>query len=246
MKKEVKSGRNLLTIKLDEKIFSTNKTLYFIIFSNEKNISKQLDYFIFKYDSAKEESDFMEFLKEDKRNVTLKIKGNNYQLSFSPIALSDASYYIKAIYKDGLIKGEKIDSIAISESKGKYLQINNPSLKNFEPITCELNTDKEISYIKIMVRFNFINQKLFYLYKPVEVIYNKSETQNYTILYIIIGISGFLIIVVIILVIFILFYKKSNKDLLIKVNKISFAESDAQEKARNSDSDNLLFGKNEN
>ena len=103
-----------------------------------------------------------------------------------------------------------------------------------------------------MVRFNFLNQKLFYLYNPIEVINNKSDksdksdNQDYTILYIIIGISGFLIIVVIILVIFILLYKKSNKDLLIKVNKISFAESDAQEKARNSDSDNLLFGKNEN
>ena len=62
------------------------------------------------------------------RNVTLKITGNNYQLSFSPIALTDASYYIKAIYKDGLIEGEKMDSIAISESKGNVTAICGPIL----------------------------------------------------------------------------------------------------------------------
>ena len=235
IKTEQKSGRNLITIKLDNKFFSSNNSLYFIVFSQEKNINSQLDYFSFRYTSVKEESSFMEFLAEDKRNVDLDISGNNYKLSFSPIALTNASYYIKAIYKDGLIQGEKIDSIAISESKGKYLQMKNPSLKKLDPITCELDIDQEVSYIKVMVRYNYNNQKLFYLYKPVEVKHNL----NKTILYIIIGVCSVLVIIVIVLVIFICFYKQKNKDLLNKVNKISFAVSDGKENDPNED--NLLY-----
>ena len=252
-KTEVKSGRNLLTIKLSEDFFSSEKnnhTLYFIVFTNETNLDNKLDYFAFKYLSVKSENEFYEFLDEDKRKVTVDISGNNYKISFSPLSSIGTSYYIKAIYKDGMIQGEKMDTIAISESKGKYIQINNPTIEEDKQISYSLTIDKEISYIKVMARFNFINQKLFYLYKPEKIERKQTpetpgskEKPDKTVLYVSIGISSFFLIIIIILIIFIFIYRNKNKDLMNQVNKISFAQGGAKEV--NTVEDDLLLEKDE-
>ena len=48
-----------------------------------------------------------------------------------------------------MVYEENIDSIAISESPGKYIQINNPEYNNKDQIIFELNVSQEISYIKL-------------------------------------------------------------------------------------------------
>ena len=251
-KEEVKGGRNLLTIQLDDNFFSVNNSLYFIVFSEEKNLDNKLDYFSFMYLTTENIENFWEFLEEDKRNVTLVINDNNYGISFYPIPGLKASYYIKAIYKDELIKGEKIDTIAISESKGKYMQISNPSYKENEQISFTFKIDKEVSYIKVMARFNFINQKLFYLYKPVDI--TKSDESNpadgendsdKTFIYISIAVACVLVVIVIFLIVFTLIYNKHNKDLADQVNKISFVQSGADANEKEKVDGNLLLNDDE-
>ena len=251
---EVKCGRNLLTVELDNNFFSVNNSLYFIVFTEEKNLNNKLDYFSFMYLAEQNKDNFWEFLDEDQRDVKLALKDNNYGISFYPIPGLKASYYIKAIYKDEFIKGEKIDTIAISESKGKYMQINNPSYNEGENISLTFKIDKEVSYIKVMARFNFVNQKLFYLYKPVDLTKTNPENpddgekdsdSDKTLIYVSIGVGCALVVIVIFLIVFTLLYNKHNKDLADQVNKISFVQSGADTSEKEKVDGNLLLNDDE-
>ena len=220
------SGKKLLTCKLDEKISS----IYLIIFSNVTNLNKKLDYFVFKYLYAEKEEDFVSYFNQDKSNITLERHHSNYRIMFYPIPRHDVSYYIKAIYKNDFIKDENVNSIAISESKGKYLYINSPHYVENKRLTFDLKVNKEILYIKVLAIINLLNERMFYLYTPYEI---KSESESdkstyKTGVYIAISIACFLSIVVVFLILFIFFYNKKHKNLLGEVNRISFEESDGQ------------------
>ena len=220
------SGKKLLTCKLDEKISS----IYLIIFSNVTNLNKKLDYFVFKYLYAEKEEDFVSYFNQDKSNITLERHHSNYRIMFYPITRHDVSYYIKAIYKNDFIKDENVNSIAISESKGKYLYINSPHYVENKRLTFDLKVNKEILYIKVLAIINLLNERMFYLYTPYEI---KSESESdkstyKTGVYIAISIACFLSIVVVFLILFIFFYNKKHKNLLGEVNRISFEESDGQ------------------
>jgi hypothetical protein len=206
------------------------------------------------YLTEQNKDNFWEFLDEDQRGVKLALKDNNYGISFYPIPGLKASYYIKAIYKDEFIKGEKIDTIAISESKGKYMQINNPSYNEGENISLTFKIDKEVSYIKVMARFNFVNQKLFYLYKPVDLTKTNPENpddgendsdSDKTLIYVSIGVGCALVVIVIFLIVFTLLYNKHNKDLADQVNKISFVQSGADTSEKEKVDGNLLLNDDE-
>ena len=162
-------GRNLLTVYLDEVFFSKNDSIYLIIFTDKSNLDKKLDYFVFKYSLGQSEIDLIPPIEQIQSNVTYDVKEKLYTIMFYPIPYPDVSYFIKLIYKDGFIKGENINSIAISESKGKYLQITDPIFKENEKLYYNLQADKEVSYIKVMARFNLNTYKLFYLYTPINI-----------------------------------------------------------------------------
>ena len=159
------------------------------------------------------------------------------------------SYFIKAVYKDELIEGEKKDTIAMSESKGKYMQITNLTYNQNEKteISLEIDNNRNISYIKVMARLNLYDEKIFYLYKPAEPGNTKKDEpekeKNNTLLYVSIAVGGTLFVVALILVVFIFIYKKKNKDLVEQVNKISFVRSGAEtkEKEKGKDDGNLLL-----
>ena len=178
-------------------------------------------------------------------NITASGLDNNYKISFYPIGVSDVSYYIKAFYKDGFINGEDMDTIAISESPGKYIQIFKPDYKNVEQLSYELKTDKEVKYIKIMARLNDDQDKEFYLYTPIEVKNEytekneESESSNNTAIIVSIIVVIILAAVSVGVGIWVFIYKKRKKDILEQVNKISFSQSDAKEKEEN-DNNNLL------
>ena len=268
-------GRNVLTIVLGEEYFKKNDSIYLIIFTNETNLDKRLDYFVFKYSLGHSDIDFIPPFDQSKSNVTYYIEGNTYNIMFYPLAYKDVSYFIKLVYKDGFVKGENINSIAISESKGKYLQINDPMFKINEKLYYSIEVDEEVSYIKVMARFNLNEYKLFYLYNPVDIKNegptppptdkktddkpsdttdgkqgdttdgkkDDDEEKIGTGLIVTIVVSGVLLAVVIGLIVIILIYNRKNKDLLNKVNKISFAESGAND--RGGDSNLLLNDENE-
>ena len=94
---------------------------------------------------------------------------NDYKLSFEKAFINNsenevASYYDKGIYKDGFIKGEDVNSIAISESKGVYLQSYNTTTFSERIYLYLRNVEKELACIKVLAKItqNAVNEYLLY------------------------------------------------------------------------------------
>ena len=243
MSSEKLNGRILITVILNDNFFNSKHNLYFTIFTKEKLDSK-LGHYVFKYLNTKENSEFFPFTFKDdtvsytKSNSTGKM---NYIVNFKPIQQKDVTYYIKAVYKKSKVKNENIDSIAISESPGRFLQVNEAN--NNQPYLSFVLEDleEEISYINVLAKITIKSQKIFLLYAPLNFDASDSgggsnDKDNNTSVYIGVGIGVFLVVVIVVLVLVIIFNMRKSKDLLDRVNKISFAESKG-EKA----DDNLLI-----
>ena len=168
------SGRNILTVKLSEQNLKEYKFLYFVAFSEA--IVDGLDYFVFKYLTAKYESEYLEIkdITKDKIKVEEIIddraKSKKLKVTLTPVPYNDTTYLIKAIYTDNYKRGENLESIAMSESKGKNLLVNvhihEGKNKTFE---FDAQYEKDILYVKVMAMFNFVEEKIIYLYKPYDV-----------------------------------------------------------------------------
>ena len=162
------TGRKLITAKLSPEVLS--KPLYFIVFKNGDNYDTRLDYFVFKYMTAKQESEFKDYLSSNQTQIHVtNVGGNSYEVSFLPIESDEVTYFIKAVYANNVVYGEKIDSIAISEAKGAVMQITNPDYKEGVHLKYRIDAKESVSYIKVMARVDHNSQKMFYLYKPYEV-----------------------------------------------------------------------------
>ena len=253
---ETVNGKNTITIELTDAILKSNPKIYLIVFTKVQ-IDPKLGNYIFKYVNAKSQTK-LRSLSELNSNVTYEIVKDgekiNYKISFYPIDNTEVSYYIKAIYKKTKIKDEKIDSIAISESPGRNMQINNPKYKTGEMLNFVLEDIKEnICDIKVMAKGNYKTQKIFLLYTPIKLPDSENpfpdtpdttdpsnpsepsdpEEGNKTALYVTIGVGSVLFVFIVVLLIIVFCYKSKNKDLLDQVNKISFVE--------NKEDDNLLM-----
>ena len=119
-------GSYILKVKFDKNSIPESSSIFFIVFTKEKLFNKKLDYFSFKYMSNIKEQNFCSLLEQSKSNIQVDVNNNNYNIKFYPIEYKDTTYYIKALYIDEVVQGEKINTIAISESPGKYMQINAP------------------------------------------------------------------------------------------------------------------------
>ena len=241
-KNKTKNGKYILTFELDTDNLNADYLLYLIVFSKNE-IKPSLDNFIFRYRTFSDEKSFLQSdIIIENTDITASGKDYNYTISFYPIQQNSITYFIKAYYEDGFIEGENINSIAVSESPGTYIQINNPETEPGKQLTYYYKIDKNIKYIKILVGLNTNQDKVFYLYNPVSVkneITPKEEkkTPDNMLLYIVFGIAGFLLFAAIIVFIVICIYRKKKKDLLNNVNKISFADSGAKERT-----ESLLLG----
>jgi len=172
------NGRSVVTFKVPEND-TINNTLYLIVFNIDHQIIKsKLSNFVFKYINANDKI-YINILKTIDPNITVEQKSDqtnhstNYILTFSPfdkeVEADDVIYYIKGIYHDSLLQEENINSIAISESEGKYKQVNNPKIIDGK-IKLQLeNVDRALAYIKVMakIRKNAINE--YILYKPSDI-----------------------------------------------------------------------------
>ena len=178
-------------------------------------------YFLFKYKSSNKPIQLETDSIPKESSITASGLDNNYKINFYPIKKVGVSYYIKAFYKDGLIQGEDLDTLAISESPGKYMQIYSPAVADVEQLSYEFKTDKEVNYIKIVARYDdrLINDKELYLYAPVEVKNEQSEhtdeneengSSNNAGLYVAISVLIILVLVVIGIGIWVFIYKKRN------------------------------------
>ena len=128
-----------------------------------------------------------------------------------------------------------MDTIAISETSGKTLQINNPIYENDKIIFFTLDDLKdEVYYIKVLAKINIKSEKSFVLYNPILISdikesppTNPDDKNNgdKSTLYAIIAVVCVVFVILVTLVIIVLIYRFKHKDLLSQVSKVSFVEN---------------------
>ena len=161
------NGRTIYKFKVPETPDIKNY-LYLIIFNIDKQtIEPELSNFVFKYMNFKDNTTFYNFEQTSFVNMTRNDK--DYIMTFKPGKNyrdgEELTYYVKGVYYDTINVDEIRDSIAISESKGIWRQLNNPVYKGNNEIEIKLeNVDKELSHIKVMVKLklNAIVEYLLY------------------------------------------------------------------------------------
>ena len=165
------NGRKVMIVKFDEEYFSKNNdSLYFIVHTKDQIPEPKLQYYVFKYITSQNIDDISAIMnpKIHSLDVSEQEKNRKYTIKFSPLNFDEGViYYIKAIYKDQVDDDENINTIAISEAKGKNVQITKPN-KDGDKIIYNLEVNKEISYIKVLAKYNFVYGKYIYLYTPYE------------------------------------------------------------------------------
>ena len=169
------NGKHIMIFKVpSEKVI--NNTLYLVVYNLKKNSSDviypELANYVFKYMNGETNNSL--FTMEIKNStVKHKVDKKNHELSFQiPFEAQEneaIAYYVKGIYKEDMIKGEKIDSIAISESDGVYLHAYNATPVN-QTVSLKLeNVEKELSCIKILAKGTSNAINLYALYDVVSV-----------------------------------------------------------------------------
>ena len=135
-----------------------------------------------------------------------------------------------------MIKGERINSIAISESNGTYLQAFNTIPNNNSKISLKLeNIEEDLSCIKVLAKGTSNAINLYTLYDVVSVgkenCSNSNKNKggkggsNNNILIIGVSVGGGLILIIGLIFLFICCCKGNKENLADKVNTISFTEN---------------------
>ena len=169
------NGRNILTFKVPKFILDTNNTLYLVVFYFEDvhKLDAKLANYVFKYMNGKQKNSFFTFPQEKNLIEYEMIKdgdGTSYIFSFYPVDYSAVSYYIKGVYRHDKIDEEVKDTIAISESEGTYLQVDNPRVNEDGKVKLIFeNVKKDIAYIKILAKVDFEATKEYLLYSPIDI-----------------------------------------------------------------------------
>ena len=171
------SGRKFFNITFEADYLSKHEFLYLVIYSKEfrEGENDNLNYFVFKYMTAENPMGFLPIKDFGNNKITYNKNGNDYTIKFAPVKYPEATYFIKAIYADNAIPGENINSIAMSESKGKNIISNEYGSNHQSELTYKINTNKEIAYIKVLAMISVLEEKLIYLYEPIEVLENKQS-----------------------------------------------------------------------
>jgi len=238
IREEIIDGKSKYLINVTDNV--DNNSIYLNVFYKSKNsedkINSKLAYYVFKYMRGIDAINLFD-LNLTSRNVTHSQKGKTHTLQFEPALENkaeeeDVTYYVKGIYKDSLVQGEKLDSIAISESPSINLKVHNVSNSSSGKIELTLdNVEKQLAYIKILAKATSraINEHMLYEVVKVSQIDNKSGGVS-KILIVLLCVVGGLILITGLIFLFVCCIKGKKDDLKEKVNAISFVnerETDA-------------------
>jgi len=175
-------GKKIITVIFEDDYFEKNSNyLYFIVFTNYRNADPKLQYYVLKYLTSENLQNLADTLipVSSRLDVTkLNTDNTKFEIKFNPVLYEiGVTYYIKAIYKDQVNFEENINTIAISEAKGLNIQIGKPEIID-GMIKYTLNSNQEVSYIKVLARFNFLYGKNVYLYTPYETDITEIQYEN--------------------------------------------------------------------
>ena len=236
-----------------------NKYINLTIFlkDNKQNQEEILTNYAFKYINTDNDSKIKLYKLNNNNTVHIKDGNSNHLIQVEYINCQNCivTYYVNFILNSTLIQGEKFDNIAVIQSEGiikefeknKNLIINN----NNNTVNLEINDineNKIFSIIQVIAHINegSINEYIAYKsliinteekeqkndpQKNTEENNNNSDNNTLKIVFIILG--CFFIGVVVVLAIVITQFVKRNKDLLNKVNTISFKADNDDEESNN-------------
>lgn len=247
--------------------------LYLTVFASGDAGNNKLYNYVFKYINALSKDLFFEYkIVSNNPKVEVKSNQGKLNVTFYPIDFQQSAgtldinilYTVKIIKKNALIPNEKSDHIAITQSE--YEAAQQFKLTGLDKKTVEIDKIvNDFDYAQVVATItqgSIIEYVAYQAVKPNNILNEPDSNpkpgesgQNTpgegtsggsgekTGLYVIIGVSCFLLVVVVALVIVIVMYNSKNKDLLTQVNKISFVQSGAS--PVNDDANLLLDNQNE-
>ena len=157
------NGKEIYTAKI---LNFDDLCIYLTVDSGAPIANDKLTNYVFRYRNAEELEHFVSF-KPENNNLFLgeENEDNKYSISFYAIEHYDVSYYIKAVYLNSLIEEEIRDTIAMSESQGYYIQLDNPPIDKNGKIKVDFeNIQQDIGYFKVLAKVNNDANKEFLLY----------------------------------------------------------------------------------
>ena len=160
---DFENGKEIYTAKI---LNFDDLCIYLTVDSGAPIADDKLTNYVFRYRNAQEAEHFVSF-KPENNNLFLGDENddNKYSISFYAIEHYDVSYYIKAVYLNSLIEEEIRDTIAMSESQGYYIQLDNPPIDKNGKIKVDFeNIQQDIGYFKVLAKVNNDANKEFLLY----------------------------------------------------------------------------------
>ena len=163
--------------------------------------------------------------------ISAKRAKNNNNVYDYTIDLSPVNNYknLNLTYIVRLINGKKPKSpdVSIKVNEQVVKEFYNPQVKNDKLNLLVVNVTKSVNYVQVIaqIRDQEKVEYLSYQLSDDELDVATKKTDNKTALIVVIVIGAILFAVVVVLVIVIIMFNNKNKDLLTKVNQVSFAET---------------------
>ena len=224
--------------------------IYLNIYVDDDKIDSRLNNYVFKYMNSIDRKNFFEYpILDDNGTITPNYENSKLKVKFNKIDRKnvDITYSLKIIKKWDKIKEEINKTIAFNEYSSTVVQVYNPTEN--EIILEKDNVYREdfcyaeiIAQIKDGPIIEYVAYDPFYLSDDYNEEDDDDDDDDDKILIIVASsIGGAILIIVIALIVVVMLYNRKTKDLLEKVNKISFADGDDRKDKNN----NLLVGDNE-
>ena len=172
------NGKTIMYFTLGEEFFNSRKDLYLIVYTEIESYGKldsKLGNYMFRYMYAKSRQDFFPYVVDDYRvecDIVNRYQKQKFRLTFPPIPNNyKTEYYIKAVYNSSLIEQEIKDTIVLSESDGKHIQIKEPKYDNNGNVTITFDAvGKSVVFVKILAKIEYESSIEYVSYPPVDVV----------------------------------------------------------------------------
>ena len=245
---EYYNGKSVLTFKIPK---NTDKELYLVIFAkNSTNFNENLGNYIFKYMNSPTKDQFTTYeVENDNLEITTSKTKNDdkvdYHISFEAVPYSQSlnvkvSYIVKGFYIGDFIDNEATSTFAMTNSKGFTLQVDYPQIDDNNKVSVTvLDAPTDIKCLKVVAKIRDESINEYVAYNSAVPNFDGKFPKSYKAALIAVGVIALIIIAALVGVL--IFFGKKNKDLLDKVNLVSFVEEGGDKK----EGENLLFGNKE-
>ena len=204
------------------------KTITLVISRKDENINRD-NYFIFQYINSNEAnypySIVNTFIKVEQKKASSDLA--NYIVELTPV--DNYKSYENVNYIVRLYRNRRPDKPDLSIRNGRYQNVKefySPKVENGK-IKLEINNSPQAEYIQVIAQIKNKEAVEYLSYDLSATLKKESSLMEGTKGVIILVVIGALLLVIVIaLIIVIIVFNNKNKDLLDKVNKVSFSEGE--------------------